>query len=76
MDTSTMNKITFTGVDDFTALSHIRLSKDSDRALVLAEVEIHCIKEAARFVADELENPVVLNDSMFQTNVTIFFPGK
>lgn len=74
MDTSTMNKITFKGVDDFTALSHIRLSKDSDRALVLAEVEIHCIKEAARFVARKLENSVT--DSMFQTNANIFFPGK
>ena len=45
---------------------------------MLAEVEIHCIKEAARFVAGKLENSVsvVPNDSIFQKDVNISFPGK
>ena len=43
---------------------------------MLAEVEIHCIKEAARFVAGKLENSVVPTDSIFHTDVNIFFPGK
>ena len=43
---------------------------------MLAEVEIHCIKEAAGFVAGKLENSVVPSDSIFQTNVNISFPGE
>lgn len=43
---------------------------------MLAEVEIHCIKEAARLVAGKLEGSVVPTDSIFQTDVDISFPGK
>jgi len=43
---------------------------------VLAEVEIHCIKEAARFVAGKLENSVVSTDSIFKPEVDVSFPGK
>lgn len=42
---------------------------------MLAEVEIHCIKEADRFVAGKLENSVVPADSIFQTDVNVSFPG-
>lgn len=52
------------------------MSRDSVNALVLAEVEIHCIKEAARFVAGKLENSVDPTDSIFQTDVDISIPGK
>lgn len=43
---------------------------------MLAEVEIHCIKEAARFVAGKLENSVVSTDSIFKPEVDVSFPGK
>lgn len=43
---------------------------------MLAEVEIHCIKEAAHLVAGKLESSVVPTDSIFQTDVDISFPGK
>ena len=43
---------------------------------MLAEVEIHSIKEAAGSVADKLASSVDPTDSMFQKDVNIFFPGK
>lgn len=43
---------------------------------MLAEIEIHCIKEAAHLVAGKLESSVVPTDSIFQTDVDISFPGK
>lgn len=52
------------------------MSRDSVGPLVLAEVEIHCIKEAARFVAGKLENSVVSTDSIFKPEVDVSFPGK
>ncbi|XP_078350699.1 uncharacterized protein LOC144635472 [Oculina patagonica] len=54
-------------------LRRFLLGSDSDRASVAAEVEIHCIKEAAHFVASKF---VVPTDSFFQTNVNFLFPGK
>ena len=54
----------------------VRLSTDLEPLLVSAEVEMHCIIEAAHFIADFLAKTVGPEKSIFASKIDFVFPGK
>lgn len=54
----------------------VRLSADLGPPLVSAEVEMHCIREAAHFIADFLAKSVGPEKSMFASKIAYVLPGK
>lgn len=56
----------------------VRPSTDLNPLLVTvsAEVEIHCIEEAAQFIADTLVDSVGPANSMFSSNIDFVYRGK